>query len=256
MNVLITGASGGIGKEFAKLFAENGHNLILTARSEDKLQALAAELADKYTVQVQVFKSDLSQSGAAQKLYDDVKAQGLTVDTLINNAGVGLFGEFHNTDLQKEQEMIQLNITSLTELTKLFGKEMVSAGQGRILNVASTAAFFPGPLMAVYYASKAYVKSLTEALDNEWADLGIQVSGLYPGPTSTGFKDQAELNDSKLFKGGTMKAQAVAKIAYIEFMNGKKQIIPGGMNKLQSRASRLISRSAAAGIVRKTQERE
>ncbi|MBM7580923.1 SDR family NAD(P)-dependent oxidoreductase [Jeotgalibacillus terrae] len=255
MNVLITGASGGIGKEFAKLYAENGYNLILAARSEDKLKGLAAELADKYTIQVNVFKSDLSKSGSAQKLYDEITAQDLSVDILINNAGVGLFGEFHKTDLQKEQEMIQLNITSLTELTKLFGIKMVDAGQGKILNVASTAAFFPGPLMAVYYASKAYVKSLTEALDNEWADHGVQVSGLYPGPTSTGFKDQAELNDSKLFKGGTMKPQAVAKIAYIEFMNGKKQIIPGGMNKLQSRASRLISRSAAAGIVRKTQER-
>lgn len=256
MNVLITGASGGIGKELAKLYAEKGHTLILAARSVDKLNELANELAEKYTIETHVFQSDLSKAGAAQTLFDQVQSQKLTVDILINNAGVGLFGEFHQTDLQKEQEMIQLNITSLTELTKLFGREMVNAKSGKILNVASTAAFFPGPLMAVYYASKAYVKSFTEALDNEWAEHGVQVSGLYPGPTSTGCKDTAELNDSKLFNNGTMKPQAVAKITFIEFMNGKKQIIPGGMNKLQSRASRLISRSAAASIVRKTQERE
>ncbi|WP_227397175.1 SDR family NAD(P)-dependent oxidoreductase [Jeotgalibacillus aurantiacus] len=255
MNVLITGASGGIGMELAKLYAEKGHTLLLAARSEEKLRELAEEWTRKFTIETHIFKSDLSKAGAAEKLYAEVKAKGLSVDILINNAGVGLFGEFHKTDLVKEQEMIQLNITSLTELSKLFGREMVEAKQGKILNVASTAAFFPGPLMAVYYASKAYVKSLTEALDNEWSEHGVQVSGLYPGPTSTGFKDAAELDNSKLFKNGTMKAEAVAKITFIEFMNGKRQIIPGGMNKIQSKASRLISRKTAANIVRKTQDR-
>ncbi len=182
MNVLITSASGGIGLEFAKLYAEKGHTLILAARSEGKLKELAAELSDKYMIKVHVFKSDLLKADAAQSLFDQVQSQGLHVDILINNAGVGLFGEFHQTDLQKERDMIQLNITSLTELTKLFGRKMVNGKSGKILNVASTAAFFPEPLMAVYYASKAYVKSFIEALENERAEHGVQVSGLYPGP--------------------------------------------------------------------------
>ncbi|WP_353616273.1 SDR family oxidoreductase [Bacillus sp. es.034] len=166
--VLITGASSGIGLNFSHKFAGSGHDVILVARSEEKLLALSQEITNKYEVKAHVFISDLSKSQATKKLYDEIKAQGIRVDILINNAGFGLFGEFEETELSKELDMIQVNITALTELSKYIGKDMVSRKSGRILNVASTAAFQPGPLMAVYYATKGYVLSFSEALANEW----------------------------------------------------------------------------------------
>ncbi|TDL32490.1 SDR family oxidoreductase [Jeotgalibacillus sp. S-D1] len=255
MTVLITGASGGIGESLAVRYAKDGHQLILTARNLERLNQLAGKLTKQYGVTVKTIQSDLSQKGSAVKLYNEVVASGLTVETLINNAGVGLFGEFHKTDGVKEEAMIQLNITSLTELTKLYGSDMVKKRKGKILNVASTAAFFPGPLMSVYYASKAYVKSFSHALSNEWREFGVQVSVLCPGPTSTGFKDAAQLEESKLFQKGIMSVDAVTEQAYKEFLEGKEEIIPGAMNRIQARFGRLISSKKAASIVRKTQER-
>jgi uncharacterized protein len=199
-SVLITGASSGIGLNFSHKFAESGHDVILVARSEGKLRTLALELESKYGVRAYVFTSDLSEPGASKVLYDKVKAQGTQVDILINNAGFGLFGEFEETELSKELDMIQVNITALTELSKYVGQEMVARKSGQILNVASTAAFQPGPLMAVYYATKAYVLSFSEALANEWATHGVKVTALCPGATRTGFSDAAELQSSKLFQ--------------------------------------------------------
>jgi uncharacterized protein len=165
--VLITGASSGIGLHFSHKFAGSGHDVILVARSEEKLRILSKEIESKYGVKAYVIPSDLSKPGASETLYEEVKAKGTKVDFLINNAGFGLFGEFEQTVLSKELDMIQVNITALTELSKYFGREMVKQKRGHILNVASTAAFQPGPLMAVYYATKAYVLSLSEALANE-----------------------------------------------------------------------------------------
>lgn len=166
--VLITGASSGIGLNFSHKFAGSGHDVILVARSEEKLRTQSKEIESKYGVKSYVIPSDLSKPGASEALYEEVKAKGIQVDILINNAGFGLFGEFEHTVLSKELDMIQVNITALTEITKYFGKEMVNRKNGQILNVASTAAFQPGPLMAVYYATKAYVLSFSEALANEW----------------------------------------------------------------------------------------
>ncbi|MGD7046211.1 SDR family NAD(P)-dependent oxidoreductase [Jeotgalibacillus proteolyticus] len=255
MTVLITGASSGIGESLAIKYAEAGEDLVLAARSIERLHQQKAELSQKYGVQIAVFESDLSLEGSAQKLYKQISDNGLKIHTLINNAGVGLFGEFHITELAKEEAMIQLNITSLTALTKLFGKDMIQSGKGRILNVASVAAYFPGPLMAVYYASKAYVKSFSLALSNEWKDLGVQVSVLCPGATSTGFKDAAELDESKLFQKKIMSAEEVANEAFEQFHKGKEEIIPGAMNRIQTRFGSMVSSKTAAAIVRKTQER-
>ncbi|PPA70115.1 SDR family NAD(P)-dependent oxidoreductase [Jeotgalibacillus proteolyticus] len=255
MTVLITGASSGIGESLAVKYAMEGHPLIITARNKDRLDVLASTLIKRYGVAVTAIESDLSSKGSALKLFNKITQSGLTVEVLINNAGVGLFGEFHKTDMEKEEAMIQLNITSLTELTKLFGREMVKKGEGKVLNIASTAAFFPGPLMSVYYASKAYVKSFSHALSNEWREHGVQVSVLCPGPTGTGFKDAAELGDSKLFQKGIMSVEAVTEHAYKEFTEGKEEIIPGAMNRIQTRFGKFISSKKAASIVRKTQER-
>ncbi|WP_442893566.1 SDR family NAD(P)-dependent oxidoreductase [Bacillus sp. 2205SS5-2] len=253
--VLITGASGGIGLALAKLFAQDQHNLVLVARSEDKLNEIAQDLSKKHSIKVNVIVSDLSKPQAAKQLFEETKRRGLVIDSLINNAGFGLFGEFEKTDMQRELEMIQVNITAVTELSKYFGQEMVERKQGQVLNVASTAAFQPGPLMAVYYATKAYVLSFSEALSNEWKDSGITVSALCPGPTSTGFGDQAELGQSKLFKSGVMDAESVARKAYEGLKQEKTVVIPGMKNKILAKAVRLMPRSIVPSIVRKAQDR-
>jgi uncharacterized protein len=254
--VLITGASSGIGLNFSHKFAGSGHDVILVARSEEKLLALSHEIMNKYGVKAHVFISDLSKPLASKKLYGEIKAQGIRVDILINNAGFGLFGEFEETELSKELDMIQVNITALTELSKYFGKEMVSWKNGRILNVASTAAFQPGPLMAVYYATKAYVLSFSEALANEWAKHGVKVTALCPGATETGFSDAAELQSSKLFQSGVMSVEDVVEEGYKQMMTKDKVVIvPGMKNRILTQAIRFIPRKMVTNIVRKVQER-
>ncbi|WP_406686335.1 SDR family NAD(P)-dependent oxidoreductase [Rossellomorea vietnamensis] len=254
--VLITGASSGIGLKFSHKFAGSGHDVILVARSEEKLLALSQEIMNKYGVKAYVFLSDLSKPQASKKLYDEIKAQGIRVDILINNAGFGLFGEFEETELSKELDMIQVNITALTELSKYVGKEMVSRKNGRILNVASTAAFQPGPLMAVYYATKAYVLSFSEALANEWASHGVKVTALCPGATETGFSDAAELQSSKLFQSGVMSVEEVVEEGYKQMMTKDKVVIvPGMKNRMLTQAIRFMPRKMVTNIVRKVQER-
>lgn len=252
---LITGASGGIGLELAKLFAADRFDLVLVARSEQALQDLAAELKTKYNTNTRILIKDLSLPQAPQEIYDELQTAGIQVDILVNNAGYGNFGFFLKTDLQKELNMLNLNINALTALTKLFLPAMVAQRSGRILNVASTAAFQPGPLMAVYYASKAYVLSFSDAIANELKGTGVTVTTLCPGPTETGFQKLAEMENSELFKRGNvvMDAQTVARIGYRATLQGKPLIIPGTMNKLGTLLPRFLPRQWVAAVVRRIQ---
>ena len=195
-SVLITGASSGIGYEFAKIYAKNGHNLVITARRQENLENIRKEL-ESYSVKIETIVLDLSKEGAAKKLYENVKEKGIVIDTLINNAGFGLYGNFIETDVDREAEMIDLNIKSLVILTKLFLKDMIAIDKGEILNVASIAAFQPGPLMSVYYASKSFVLSFSEAVRNEIRKTNVNISVLCPGPTATEFERSANLEKSK-----------------------------------------------------------
>ncbi|QPC47410.1 SDR family NAD(P)-dependent oxidoreductase [Mangrovibacillus cuniculi] len=253
--VLITGASGGIGEELAYQFAQEGAHVILVARQMDKLENVARKIEANYSGKVTIIQSDLLAPNAAKELKEKTDSLGLEVDTLINNAGFGLFGEFVDSELSKELDMIHLNITVLTELSKYYLKDMKDKNYGEILNIASTAAFQPGPLMAVYYASKAYVLSFSEALANESKDFGVKVSVLCPGPTETNFKAAAELESSKLFKSGTMSAKSVAEIAKVGMKREKTVIIPGFKNQLMAQANRFLPRNVVTSVVRKVQER-
>ncbi|QNF31754.1 SDR family oxidoreductase [Adhaeribacter swui] len=254
---LITGASGGIGYEFAKLFAQRQHNLVLVARSEAKLNQIAGELQSAYHVQVTVVAQDLSQPQAATIVYASLKARNIDVDYLVNNAGFGDFGFFVETNWAKEEQMINLNITALTHFTKLFVRDMVERRRGRILNIASTAAFQPGPLMAVYFATKAYVLSFSEAIANELQGTGITVTALCPGPTESGFLQAAALEESKLFKGKKISSAAeVAAYGYRAFMAGKTVAIPGFRNWLLANSARFVPRKLLTALVRKMSERE
>ncbi|MDG4656754.1 SDR family oxidoreductase [Ectobacillus antri] len=254
--VLITGASGGIGKELAYLFAKGGYHLVLIARDESRLQNIANELQNKYGTQATIIAKDLSNQDAVSEAYKELQEKHVQVDYLVNNAGFGLFGEFAKTDLDKELNMIDLNIKTLTHLTKLLLPGMMQRNKGGILNVASTAAFQPGPLMAVYYATKAYVLSFTEALENELKDTNIKVTALCPGPTQTEFSNRADLGASKLFKSGVMDVKQVAAIAYKEFQSGKTIVIPGLKNRILAGSIRFMPRKLVTAIVRRVQERE
>src|SRR6266446_5779728 len=222
---LITGASSGIGLELARLFARDGHDLVLVARGAAKLEQLAAELRGQHNVVVRPLAKDLSQPAAPQEVVAELQAASVNVTVLVNNAGFGSYGFFHETDLANDLQMIQVNVTALTALTKLFLKDMTLARRGRILNVASTAAFQPGPLMAVYYATKAYVLSFSEGIANELKGSGVTVTCLCPGPTTTGFEERANLRQSRLFRGPVLDAKTVALAGYRACMRGKTLVI-------------------------------
>ena len=252
---LITGASGGIGYELALLFARDGFDCILVARSHDKLNALAARMASEFRVKTLVLAKDLSRATAVDEIHEAVAAAAMPVDVLVNNAGFPVFGLFADTDLETELEMLQVNVVALTKLTKLFLKGMVGRRYGRILNLASTAAFEPGPLMAVYYASKAYVLSFSEALANELRGTGVTVTTLAPGPTRTGFQQRGQLEDSGLVQGEIADAQSVALAGYRGLMARKTLVIPGFTNKLIPLAVRVAPRGMITRVVRRMQER-
>lgn len=251
--VLITGASGGIGKELVDRFARDGYDLVLVARSEDKLVESAREYMERYHIQATYIAKDVALPGVAEKIYRELKEKGITVDFLVNNAGFGLYGEFLETQLELETNMIDINIKALTVMTKVFLPDMVKRRQGGVLNVASLVAFFPGPLMAVYYATKAYVLSFTEALENELRGTGVTVSALCPGATATGFIDRAGLATSKLFRSGVMEVGQVADIGYREFLRGKNLIITGRRNKFMAFLPRLLPRKLMTNAVRSAQ---
>ena len=254
---LVTGGSGGIGYELAKCVAKDGYDLILVARSADKLKQIAQDFSDSFQIEVHIIQQDLSLQGAAKKVYDEASDIEGNVEILINDAGFATFGPFTETELESELAMMQLNMIALTHLTKLFLSDMVESGSGKIMNVASTAAFQPGPLMAVYYATKAYVLSYSEAIAEELDGTGVSVTALCPGPTETGFQSRADMEDSKLVSGrDIMSAEEVAKTGYRAMMNGKRVFIPGTMNKIMAASIRFAPRKMVTSMVKKMQERE
>lgn len=255
MAILITGASSGIGRELARIAAAHRHDVVLAARSESTLWALADELA-QLGVAAQVIASDLSVPGAAQSLVQQATAHGREIDVLVNNAGYGLYGPFLETSLDTELAMIQLNVASLTELTKRLLPAMVARRRGRILNLASTAAFLPGPLMAVYYATKAYVLSFSEAIATELEGTGVTVTALCPGPTASGFQAAAHLEESKLVAGRRLpSSRDVAQAGWEAMMSGKTLAVVGFANKATVQLPRLFPRAVIRRVVRAAQER-
>lgn len=239
---LITGASMGIGAELAHVFAEHQHHLILVARSEGRLKTLAEELKAKHAIDVKYIVQDLALENAAKHVFNRVKELGCEVDILVNNAGVGLHSYFHASDLEETMKMIRLNISSLTELTHYFLNPMLEAKHGKILNVASTAAFQPGPLMAVYYATKAYVLNFSEALYEESRKHGVVVTTLCPGPTRSEFQKNAGMGKVALFSYACMDSRPVAEKAYRALMKKKALVIPGLLNKVFAFSTRLSPR--------------
>ena len=254
---LITGASTGIGYALSKCFAADHHNLVLVARQEQKLRQVAEELQGQFDVSVQVLVADLAGPESPRKIAEAIRRESLRIDYLVNNAGFGLGGKFAETDLTVELEMMQVNMVALAHLTKLFLPEMLAHGAGKILNVASTAAFQPGPLMAVYYATKAFVLSFTEAIANELSGTGVTVTALCPGPTRSEFQQRAHIQNTRLVKAkplGFMSAEAVARIGYRGCMQGKRLVIPGLMNTIGVQSLRLAPRRVVTQVVRRLQE--
>ncbi len=253
---LITGASGGIGLELARLCAKGGHDLILVARNGPKLEELGKYLAGMYGVRTEIIVADLTDPAAPRTIMDEVAARGMGVDVLVNNAGFGDWGLFGRASLERQLAMIQLNVTALTELTRLVLPRMVTQRKGRILNVGSTAGFAPGPLMAVYYATKAFVISFSQAIGEEFRGTGITVTVLCPGPTRTGFAVEAGVGDSNLFNGpNVMAVEPVAVAGYRGMMRGASVVIPGFANKLLIFSIRTTPRWLLVRITRWFQER-
>jgi short-subunit dehydrogenase len=253
---LVTGASSGIGYELARRFAEAGYDVVLVARSADRLQAVADELEQHHGVTARAMASDLADPAAPERLYAEVQSAGIAVDILVNNAGFGSYGAFAETDLATELQLLQVNVVALTHLTKLFLRDMLRRGHGKILNVASTAAFQPGPLMAVYYASKAYVLSFSEALAVELEGTGVTATVLCPGPTVSDFQRRAAMETTRLVQGPMMMdAATVARIGYEGLMANKTVVIPGFKNTVLALVSRLAPRGMSARIVRQLHER-
>ena len=252
---LITGASGGIGLELAKLFAADGYNLVLVARSKDKLQEIARDFEDCFKISVKIISKDLSVIDSCKEIYDELIREKIRVDVLVNNAGSGTWGNFWETDTAQELKMMNLNILSLVYLTKLFVKDMIKNKQGRILNVASTAAFQPGPLMAVYYASKAFVLSFSEAIANETRGTGVTVTALCPGPTETNFRAAAGMQKSMLFsKHLNLPPALVARAGYEGMKRGNVIVVPGFKNRMIIQLLRVSPRGFVRDAVRKVQE--
>lgn len=248
---LITGASGGIGYELAKLFARDHYNLVLVARSPERLKQVANELQNESGISVKTVVLDLSEPWSAKSLFEQLQQEGIRVDVLVNNAGFGGFGEFAAMTQEEILGQISLNITALTHLTRLFLPAMLERRSGKIMNVASTAAFQPGPLMAVYYATKAYVLSFSEALANEVGKSGVVVSCFCPGATDTNFQKRAGMENSRLFKKiGAMKVDVVARDGYRGLMAGKTVVISGMQNWLVAESVRFAPRGLVTAISR------
>jgi uncharacterized protein len=255
---LVTGASGGIGEDLARELAARQYNLVLVARSTDKLEALGHELRQKYGIESTIIAMDLSTPDAAERLTRELETRQLTIDVLINNAGSGDYGEFWTLEANKTAQMLHLNITTLTMLSRAMLPGMVARKKGRIMNVASTAAFMPGPLMSVYYASKNYVLALSEGLSEELAGTGVTVTALCPGPVETGFQARAAMENSKLLKNPMnpmMTSQEVAKQGIAALERGQRVIIPGFMNQILALMPRLVPRAFVPGIVKNAQAR-
>jgi uncharacterized protein len=247
---LITGASSGIGADLADLAAADGFDLVLVARRLTALAAVAQRCEKKHDAKVHIIQSDLSDSTAPRVLAAELRARKLDIHTLINNAGVGASGSVASLTLEAQMNIIAINITALTELTRRLLPGILERGSGAIMNVASTAAFLPGPGMAVYYASKAYVLSFTEALGEELRGTGIQVCAFCPGPTATEFAAVSGMSETKLFKqkSTVMASAQVAKIGWNGMLAGDRVVIPGLMNNLLNQSLRLAPRAVIARI--------
>jgi short-subunit dehydrogenase len=246
---LITGASSGIGKALAENFAAAGYDVILAARSAAKMEAHAADLQKRYGITAIVIPADLESSAGATGLHADIKSRGITLSALANNAGYGTYGKFQETELQREVAMMLVNMNAVVVLTKLFLPDLLSTG-GKILNTASTAAFQPGPYMAVYYATKAFLLSFSEAIAAELEGTGVTVTAICPGPTASGFQDRAEMNDSKFVKGKTLPtADEIAEKGFLAMQRGQRVYIPGTKNWLLAQVPRFAPRNLVTRIV-------
>jgi hypothetical protein len=251
MKALITGASSGIGYELSKLFAQDGYDLVVVARNKQKLNKLAKEFERRYRIKVEVISKDLSIPSSPKEIFEEIRS----IEVLVNNAGFTTYGPFYETDLQKELEMIQVNLVSLTHLTKLFLREMIKRGHGKILNIGSTGSFVPCPLTAVYGATKAYVLSFSNALAEELEGTGITVTVLCPGATRTEFFKRAKMEGTRANKWMVMDARRVAEIGYKALMEGKRIVIPGIFNNFQIFLSRFVPRRRVAKIVKSIMSR-
>lgn len=257
--VLLTGASSGIGRALAHEFAADNYDIIGVARNTEKLEEIKNEIEQKHSVGFFPITKDLAQDGAARELYDEVKKMGRTVNILVNDAGVGQRGKFVDIPFDKYSEIIHLNVLSLTHLTRLYLDEMVSRNEGRILQLGSVAGFQPGPLVAVYHATKAYVVSLSEALATELNDMGsdVTVTCLCPGPTDTNFFSRADMEDTNVVhhKEKTMMSpEEVAKGGYQALLDGERIFIPGATNKIMTFVRRAIPKSMQANMQKKFYE--
>jgi|SRR5579883_95796 len=252
---LITGACSGIGFQLACIFAFNDYNLVLVDRLGPKLNEIANRFQNELSILVKPIVKDLCLPTSPHEIYSELQQESIHVNVLVNNAGFGVYGLFNETNLASELEMLQLNVVCLTHLTKLFLKEMVKQGEGKILNVASTAAFQPGPLMAVYFATKAYVLSFSEAIANELEGTGVTVTVLCPGPTESAFHEKTGMADSTLVKGKKMMdAQTVARIGFRGLIANQTVVIPGMKNRILVELVRFTSRKQVTKIVRRMQE--
>jgi uncharacterized protein len=246
---LITGASSGIGKALADNFAEHGYDVILSARSIEKMQPHAADLEKRFGITAHVIAADLESHDGAEKLHAEVKRRGLTLTVLVNNAGYGTFGEFKDMPLESQLGMMQLNMTSLVALAKLFLPDLL-ATRGKMLNTASTAAFQPGPYMSVYYATKAFVLSFSEALAAELAETGVTVTAFCPGPTLSGFQDKAAMHHSAMVKGKRLPtSEEIARLGFRAMQRGRRVYIPGWKNWILAQLPRISPRRLVTAIV-------
>lgn len=240
--VLITGASSGIGLELARLFAADRSRVVLVARSEKKLKLLADELEAEHGIEARVLVKDLADPAAPQAIFDQLAADGVAVDVVVNNAGFGAVGPVAELPAERQMEMIRVNVSALVHLTRLFVPAMIGRGRGGVLNVASTAAFQPGPYMAIYFATKAFVLSFTEALGEELSGTPIRVSCLVPGPTRTGFGKASGTENLRLFGFNLMEARRVALAGYRGFRRGRLTVVPGLANRLGTLSARFSPR--------------
>lgn len=248
---LVTGASAGIGRALAEQFARHGHDVALVARREGTLEDIAAEFERRYGITAHVLAMDLAEPDAPAELHAEIDGRGIRVDVLVNNVGIGTQGTFTEIPTERDLDQLRLNAVVPTHLTKLFGRKMVERGEGKILNVSSTAAFQPGPLMAVYYASKAYSLSLSEALTEELRDEGVTVTALCPGPVRTEFQERAEMTDTPLGSGRMQSPEAVARAGYEGLMAGEAVVIPSPQYRLLALLTKLTPRSVARTLAKR-----
>lgn len=254
LHALITGGSAGIGYELAKLFAQDGYNLILVARSEENLEKVAQELSSQYGITAISIAKDLFQPNAAFELYDEVKARSITINALVNDAGQGQYGLFVESDIHRQLDIIQLNISSLTALTYLFLKDMLVRNEGKVLQLASIASELPGPWQAVYHATKAYVLSFTEALINELKETNITMTALQPGATATDFFNKADMQESKILDTKLSDPAKVAQDGYQALMKGDDKVVSGLKNKAMVATSNILPDTVVAEQMNKLQQ--